>query len=272
MDSFVTQQQQRLNKIKCKEALNKIRSIYILKAILRNLKVHKYFDIIKYNKKLQKRLNLSLVDYKEFSKIEIEIVPHKNEYGKFINFKNSEKQYYHIYFNYSEKERKKNYIDENEKIYNIIVKIDREAKSIHSLFRGCYCIKSINFKRFYRSNIFDLSYMFSGCTLLQELNLSNFNTENVKDMSFMFYECSSLDQLNMSNFITNNVTHMSEMFNGCSSLVNLDLSNFNLKKVKYMTNIFNLCISLKNVKFNLLNVGDNINKINNFHFVHIEKD
>jgi len=135
MDSFNTLQQ-RANKTKNKEALNKIRSIYILKAILENLKLHKYFDIIKYNKKLQKRLNLSLIDYKEFNTIEIEIIPHKNEYGKFINFKSFEEKYYHIYINYNEKERKKNYIDENERIYHIIVKIDREAKTFYNLFRG----------------------------------------------------------------------------------------------------------------------------------------
>ena len=137
-------------------------------------------------------------------------------------------------------------IRRNEKeIKNCKIKIDGESIPF------CYLY------RFNKSGKHHIMYSFS-------INLTNIN--------YMFFKCSSLTNIDLSNFNTQNVTDMSDMFNGCSSLVNLDLSNFNLKKVKYMTNIFNLCISLKNVKFNLLNVGDNINKINNFNFVHIEKD
>ena len=41
--------------------------------------------IVKYNKKLQNRLNLSIEDYKEYSSIEIELKLVNNKYGKFIN-------------------------------------------------------------------------------------------------------------------------------------------------------------------------------------------
>ena len=46
---------------------------------------------MKLNKKLKKRLNTNINDYKEYSEsyssIEIEIKPINNEYGRFINYK-----------------------------------------------------------------------------------------------------------------------------------------------------------------------------------------
>ena len=49
----------------------------------------KELEIVKYNKKIQNRLNLSVKDYKEYSEtftpIEIEIIPVKGKYGEFIN-------------------------------------------------------------------------------------------------------------------------------------------------------------------------------------------
>ena len=47
----------------------------------------------------------------------------------------------------------------------------------------CECIESINFKKFYRNNITDMSCMFRGCSSLKDLNLKNFNTNNVTNMS-----------------------------------------------------------------------------------------
>ena len=61
----------------------------------------KKFEIVKYNKRIQNRLNLSVKDYKEYSEtftpIEIEIIPAKGKYGKFININENDKLYYHIY-------------------------------------------------------------------------------------------------------------------------------------------------------------------------------
>ena len=66
--------------------------------------------------------------------------------------------------------------------------IDYQVKSFKELFSGCYYIESINFKKFYRNNITDMSYMFAGCSSLKELNLNNFNTNNVTNMSDMFIQ------------------------------------------------------------------------------------
>ena len=99
-----------LNEIKqinheCK--IENIKSKYILKIIFDNLKEIKSLKIIQYNKNIQNRLNISINDYKKYGDIEIELIPSKNEFGKFINIPDKEESYYHIYFNYRKKEAKK---------------------------------------------------------------------------------------------------------------------------------------------------------------------
>ena len=95
---------------KLKDKLENIKSYYILKKIFLNLKKNKFLEIIKYNKKLQKRLKVNINDYIEYSQlyspIEIELIIEDNEYGKFINLPYKEKEYYHIYFNNSKEEIK----------------------------------------------------------------------------------------------------------------------------------------------------------------------
>ena len=87
-----------------------IKSKYILKIIFNNLKNSRSFQIIKYNKKLQNRLDFSFHDYREYiqvlSPIEIELKLVDKEYGKFINIPKENKDYYHIFFNNSKKEIK----------------------------------------------------------------------------------------------------------------------------------------------------------------------
>ena len=53
------------------KALNNLKSNFILKRIISLMKINKSLNIMRYNKKLQKRLNISINDYKECSKIEI---------------------------------------------------------------------------------------------------------------------------------------------------------------------------------------------------------
>ena len=73
--------------------INNIKSRYILSKIYDIISKMKKLLIVKYNKKIQNRLNLSTKDYKEFSEtftqIEIEIIPAKDKYGKFININKS---------------------------------------------------------------------------------------------------------------------------------------------------------------------------------------
>ena len=66
----------------------KIKSDYFLQKLYDNMPKKKKLEIVKYNKKLQNRLNLSIKDYKEtFSPIEIEIIPAKGKYGEFIIYR-----------------------------------------------------------------------------------------------------------------------------------------------------------------------------------------
>ena len=241
-----------------KKGFEKIKSDYFLRKLFNIIKINKSLVIMKYNKKLQKRLNISINDYKECSKIEIELKLADNKYGQFINISGKE-NYCHIYFDNSNKEIKRNYLEENEEVKMIKIIIDYQFKSLEKLFHICNSIDSIYFKKFYRNNITNMSYMFSGCSSLKELNLSNFNTNKVNNMSYMFTGCSSLKELNLSNCITNKVTNMSGMFNKCSSLKELNLSNFNTNNVTNMRDMLDGCSSLKELNISNFNNKNVIN-------------
>ena len=252
------------NQIKSRNSLEKIKSQYILQILFSYTHQKKSLELVNYNKKFQQKLNISIKNYKEYSEqyssIEIEIIPAKNKYSKFININKGDESYYHIYLN-SNEEIKRTFLekDKDKNIKKINIIIDYQIKSFKQLFYDCECIEKINFKKFNRININNMSDMFRNCSSLKELNLSNFNTNNVNYMNGMFRGCSLLKELNLSNFNTNNVIDMFGMFYGCSSLKELNLSNFNTNKVKFMSDMFNGCSSLKELNitnFNIDNVTD----------------
>ena len=233
--------------------IDNIKSRYILSKIYDNIPKKKKLEIVRCNKKIQNRLNLDINDHKEYSEtftpIEIEIIPVKGKYGEFIKVDENDELYYHIYFNDNKEEIKnkyrikeengvtkhKYYFEEEDKVTKIKIIIDYQVKSFKELFDNCKCIESINFKKFYRNNITDMSFMFCDCSSLKELNLTNFNTNNVTDMSDMFRGCSSLKELNLNNFNTNNVTNMRGMFYGCSDDLRWKIKseNKNIKAVAF---------------------------------------
>ena len=246
-----------ISKNEQKKEFENLKSDFIFIKIISFIKRNKSLVIIKHNKKLQKRLNININDYRECSKIEIELKLANNKYDQFINLPGKDKEYYHIYFDNSNEEIKKNYLEKNEKVKIIKIKINYRIKSFKDLFCNCKTLSTISFKKFYRNNITDMSSMFLGCSSLKELNLSNFVTDSVTDMRNMFYGCSSLKELNLSKFNTNNVTNMSGMFYRCSSLEELNLSNFNTINVTNMSFMFDGCLSLKVLdisNFNTVNV------------------
>ena len=252
-----------INNIKSIAELKNIKNDYFLRKLFLHLQDRKILDIVKYNKNIQKRLNLDINAYKEyseiFSSIEIEIKPVKDGYGKFINIPSKDRVYYYIYFNnnkYEINKRNDNYIDENEEIKIIKIIIDYHITSLEKLFDFCRCIESINFKKFYRNNITNMSYMFGFCQSLKELNLNNFNTNNVMNMEGMFSGCSLLTKLNLNNFNTNNVTNMYNMFSGCFSLTELNLNNFNTNNVTNMHGMFSYCNSLEKLNLNNFNTNN----------------
>ena len=116
--------------------LKNIKSNYILSKIFIYLKIMKKLRIVNYNKKIQKRLNITNEDYKEYSSIEIEIIPIKDYYGRFININEDDKLYYHIYFNGNKEEIKNKYeIEEEDKVTKIKIIIDYQVKSFKELFK-----------------------------------------------------------------------------------------------------------------------------------------
>ena len=145
--------------------IKKIRSKYILKAIASNLSTRLYLELFKYNKKLKRRLELSKKDYKSYNQIEIDIIPLQLEKrGKctIVNYYYDEIPFYHIYLDDKEL-KKRNYFKKKDNAKKIKVLIDMEIKSLKRLFSGCNYIKEINFVKFNRNNILDMSYMLQGC-------------------------------------------------------------------------------------------------------------
>jgi len=59
--------------------ISDIKNKYILEKVFNNIPKSKLLKIIKYNKKAQKLFNLNSYDYKEYSIIEIEIIPFENK-------------------------------------------------------------------------------------------------------------------------------------------------------------------------------------------------
>ena len=188
--NLISKEKEEKNKIKSVNKLENIKSNYILKKIFKNLEIQKSLKTVKYNNNIKKRLNINfndVIEYLEkYSPIELEIKPVNNESCKFINNKKEDEIYYHIYFNNSKKEIKRNYIKNDEKIKVIKIIIDYQITSLENLFYCCDFIESIYFKKFYRSNIINMSGMFYECSSLKELNLNKFRTNNVINMSFMF--------------------------------------------------------------------------------------
>ena len=275
MNSEIITKDEKLKVIKTIMKFDNLKCNYFLIKLFNIIKKKKSFEIIKYNKKLQNRLNLSVKDYKEYSQlyssieIELKLVDNKFDevYDNFINIREKKnKEYYHIFFDNSKEEIKRYNLKENEGVKTIKIIIDHQVESFYELFNNCCNISSIFFKKFNRTNIYDMCGMFSGCSSLKELNLSNFNTNNVTNMSWMFNGCSSLKELNLSNFNTGKVTDMYCMFNYCKSLEELDLSNFNTNNVTIMGSTFAYCDSLK--KLNLFNFNTSNVTSMSFMFFH----
>jgi len=261
----LNESKEKINQKNSKNYLEDINSMYILENVLDFLIKSRTYKIIKYNKKIQNRLNINLNTYKNYSEsystIEIELIPTENKYTNIINLSEEYESDYHIYINDNKEEIKRKYIEPKDVAKKINIKIGHQVKSFKGLFSYCKYIESIHFKIFFRNNITDMSLMFSECKSLKEINFSSFNSDNVIDMSYMFSWCESLKELDLSNFNTSKVINMSNMFCGCSSLESINLDNFNTKNVNNMNMMFNKCLSLKDINISNFNF-DNIKKIN----------
>jgi surface protein len=252
--------------------LLKIKSSYIIKIISKNILQKKLLPLFNHSKNIQKKLSLSIEDFKEFfNQIILELYPKKdysinNGTHMFIN-RNNETALYKIYFNNNEKEEiKRNFLNEYDKdIFKIKVVINNNYdKSLKGLFKSCECLQRIDFIKFNRTDIINMGEMFSGCISLENIFFNNIDTRNVISMNDMFNACENLLSLDLSKFKTNNVTNMASMFSWCKKLKKLDLSNFELDHIKGMNDMFFECTSLENVKLNTLIINKKINFLDMF--------
>ena len=219
-------------KLNPKNYIGNIKSKYIIGKVMDLLSEKKSLEIIKINRTLQKKLDMNITNYKNYFEkirvVEIELTIKRTMY-KFINIPEEDKQYYHIYINNIEIPVNEIYISikKNEQIK---IKIDDPVTSLKDLFKDKIYIESINFIRFNKNNITNMSHMFYNCKLLKNLNLSHFNTQNVLNMSNLFSYCESLNSLNLSKFNTSKVRDKNCMFYRCSTLKNLNISTLKSRK------------------------------------------
>ena len=84
-----TKGQEQSKLINSNNILKNILSDYFIQKLFYFLHKRKSLETIRYNKSIQKRINININHYKEYSEkyssIEIEIKPIENKYGKFIN-------------------------------------------------------------------------------------------------------------------------------------------------------------------------------------------
>ena len=163
---------EKLNLIKSKNKFINLKSDYFMQKLFDYMEKRISLKIIKCNINIQKRLNININNYKDFSEkfssIELEIIPVQNKYGPFIKIKKENKKYFHIYFNDNKEEIKKTVLNKEDKVSKINIIIDYQIKSFKELFYCRYCIESLNFKKFYRNDITNMSYMFSYCSSIRQ--------------------------------------------------------------------------------------------------------
>ena len=119
--------------------IKKVKSHYIIQLIFEYMTERKYLETIRYNKSIQKRINININHYKayseEYSSIELDIIPKKGEYGSFININEEDKKYIHIYFNDNKKKEIENTsFNKNDNVSKISIIIDYQIKSFSELF------------------------------------------------------------------------------------------------------------------------------------------
>ena len=91
--------------------LRNVKSVYFIQKFFGYMSKRKSLEKIRYNKNIQKRINININHYKvyseEYSSIELDIIPMKGNYGKFININKEDKKFIYIYFNDNKKKKLK---------------------------------------------------------------------------------------------------------------------------------------------------------------------
>ena len=139
-----------------------IKSKFVMKKITKKINHKRFLQLLKYNKKIQKKIYISIQDYRKYNQIEFELHPN-NKVGKiFLNTINADRLYIHIYINDDIREKFGSIIEHNDTIQKIKIVIDIEIKSLRGLFNNFDNIKHIKCTKFNRKDIFNMSRMFYG--------------------------------------------------------------------------------------------------------------
>ena len=157
--------------------MNKIRNKYIISNIIKDYLAQKiYLNLARYNKRLQKKLDVSIKDYKNFfNTIIIELTPKlflTKGKNYFINIEENKEPFFHIYFDNNKFEEKRTYITSEDKVKKIKIIIDNKIKSFKNLFHWCNCIQGINILKCEGNNIQNMYSTFENCSSLINLNVS----------------------------------------------------------------------------------------------------
>ena len=131
--------------------LKNLKSDYFIHKFFGYMTERKFLEAIRYNKSIQKRINININYYKAYSEtktsIELDIIPMKGEYGEFLNINKEDKKYFHIYFNDNkQKEIENTLLNIDDNVSKISIIIDYQIKSFSKLFYYCEYIESIKFK------------------------------------------------------------------------------------------------------------------------------
>ena len=264
--------------------LNKIKSSYNLKELFTFVDEKKELDLLKYNKYLRNRIDLTLDHYKTFKNIVINL-EFDEDYlnslkNEFMETKNKIENK-----NYENEEEKKKLNDDlkknNEELtrirfmglpffnqYKEFIKIFYDDKQGETTAFFNYLdnknIPKIKILIDKNANIDDCFSMFANCMSLKEIKFVKFNTKDITSMRHMFYLCSHLRNLDLSNFDTSNVTTMFGMFKKCNLLESLKISEtFVTSKVKDMQYLFDNCNNITTLDLHYLDTSN----IDNFSYM-----
>ena len=113
--------------------LKNVKSDYFIRKFFGYMAKRKSLETVRYNKSIQKRINININHYKayseEYSSIELDIIPMKGKYGEFINIEEDDKKYFHIYFNDNKnKEIENTYLYKDDNVSKISIIIDYQIK------------------------------------------------------------------------------------------------------------------------------------------------
>ena len=156
--------------------LEGIKSKYILNRVFKYISKGTFLKLLSYNKKMQKKLELGIEDFKKFSnQIIIDAIPHNPCLEIHLQIPKKCIHQKHL----DELEKRKRFYINKETVIRIAIEEDKEAKSLKGLFKSCSNVEEIYFIKFNRRDIIDMSDMFQDCKYLNKLDITKLKTKKL---------------------------------------------------------------------------------------------